>query len=364
MRHSATLISLFFKTLPAQFAVDSCHILCTMSAITDKIFFRLAIAKSDGTMTTDKIIPFPHSNGIVNMREVQEAFGLQSVERVGSTLADTQPIYTDARGGNLVPFMPGEIVLITGPEGVERKQPFGQTTWSHVLEATGCKYNGEEWEIRAEMEMIEEPDEWLLQSLQRYISIWPLTSEHARRAIIDLILTAVLSRAEFKKQLRPYTEKTMGISQLTPSGMRTLSGRPDYLIGHGNLVPITVPDPQHESHLVVLEAKLAWDEEQDILQCVAGAAVVHAKRREANKSNRKTWGVLTNARIWTGCAIDDNGEISIAGDPFILFYYRTRRDLVWADIKDVYSFIVHIMRLSYEASPTTTPCTSVESMEG
>ncbi|KAJ3283424.1 hypothetical protein HK104_010385, partial [Borealophlyctis nickersoniae] len=238
-------------------------------------------------------------------------------------------------------------------------EPFGNTSFEHIQETTGCTLKGEgTWDLGA-VQIVQEPCELLLSTLNALNKVWPLMSEANRRSYIDAFLLSVLSREEFHYHLRTFTEETFSVSDTTRAGKRSMSGRPDYLIGHGRS-PYS-PSPPVETHVLVVEGKVAWSE-TDRKQLAAGAAALHHRRKNEGKKNLCVWESLTNAVLWDFCFINQKGEIEFPRRIFLVTGLGSGTELTWDDVKEVYSHLLHVVRLAYLATPPTTPQTSANDL--
>lgn len=64
--------------------------------------------------------------------------------------------------------------------------------------------------------------------------------------------------------------------------------------------------PPKELHLIAIEAKTRWGED-DYWQCVAETATLYKSRKDAEKAKCSVWGVLSNATDWQFIFIDETG---------------------------------------------------------
>lgn len=185
--------------------------------------------------------------------------------------------------------------------------------------------------------------------------IWSLNSEASRRTVIDLFLRDIVARVEFNSMLRIFCELSMAVETRVGNKKRVLSGNHDYTIGHAGKKDVDNYSPPKDSHLIVVEAKKEWPDDS-IWQCLAEAAAVHKTRKDSGKQNCNVWGVLSNANFWKFVHIDNGGKVRESN----VCMLSIPRILDKSEVLQVYRFIHHVVKMSFEASPTTTPNGSLE----
>ncbi|KAJ3034871.1 hypothetical protein HDV00_004559 [Rhizophlyctis rosea] len=272
----------------------------------DKIFLALVVKNKAGAFVTESVVSVSHTNGRLHMPEALEALKVGSIFKVLENPERTEEVTSKKKKGfSDEVFTPGSMVAVAGSQKIAVSMPFGETTYEHIQETTGCEYDG--YLDFKNVELEKEKDAWLKD---------------------------------------------------TPAGRRALSGRPDYLVGHAGGKRLELQtSPPDDTHLLVVEAKVAWDEE-DFRQLAAGAAAIHKKRRDKGKANRIVWGVLTNGVLWGFCHVDQDGKLQVTSKPLVADVKGDGKGNVeWKGVVEVYSHLLHVCRKAYTTSPTTTPAT-------
>jgi hypothetical protein len=198
------------------------------------------------------------------------------------------------------------------------------------------------------------PSEGFKDQYDKNCRVWSMSSQASRRTFIDLILRDVVAREEFIGELRIYCELSMTVESVTGNKKRKLSGKHDYTIGHADGEDIHSFLPPKESHIIAVEAKKAWDED-DVWQCIAEAAALFRTRKDAKKQNCNVWGICSNASKWKFIYIDNGGQLW-ASDEFALGIPMVRDELILT----VYRFVHFIVTQCYLCSTQTTPVLSHE----
>lgn len=198
------------------------------------------------------------------------------------------------------------------------------------------------------------PSQSFMDQYGKRCSNWVMNSEASRRTIIDLFIGDIVPM--FGSYLRIYCEMSLGTSVVKDGRSYELSGRCDYTIGHAGGKDISSISPPDDSHLVSVEAKLAW-ERKYIWQCVAECSTLYKTRKDAGKKNCQVWGIVTNASIWVFIYIDQDGHIWESEEYHLgLPYVKTD------SILEIYRFVYYLVKCCYQASPPTTPASSSDSM--
>ncbi|KAI3657446.1 hypothetical protein MP638_002258 [Amoeboaphelidium occidentale] len=253
------------------------------------------------------------------------------------------------------------------------------------------------------------PTEGFKDQYDKNCRVWSMNSEASRRTFIDLILRDVVAREEFAGKLRIFCELSMTVESVSGNKKRKLSGKHDYTIGHAAGEDINSFSPPKESHIIAVEAKKAWDEddvwqciaeaaalklsgkhdytighaagedinsfsppkeshiiaveakkawdEDDVWQCIAEAAALFRTRKDAKKQNCNVWGICSNASNWKFIYIDNGGQVW-ASDEFALGIPMVRDEKILV----VYRFVHFIVTQCYLCSTQTTPVQSPESL--
>jgi hypothetical protein len=200
------------------------------------------------------------------------------------------------------------------------------------------------------------PSEGFKDQYDKNCRVWSMSSQASRRTFIDLILRDVVAREEFAGKLRIFCELSMTVESVSGNKKRKLSGKHDYTIGHADGEDIHSFLPPKESHIIAVEAKKAWDED-DVWQCIAEAAALFRTRKDAKKQNCNVWGICSNASDWKFIYIDNDGQVWVS-DKFTLGIPMVRDELILT----VYRFVHFIVTQCYLCSTQTTPVQSHESL--
>jgi hypothetical protein len=80
----------------------------------------------------------------------------------------------------------------------------------------------------------------------------------------------------------------MEASKIVGNKKRKIIGDTDYTIGLGKGYDIF----SKELHLIFIEGKTCWDEDDDDWLCVAETATLYKSRKDAGKAKCSVWGVL------------------------------------------------------------------------
>lgn len=184
------------------------------------------------------------------------------------------------------------------------------------------------------------------------------SKEPGRRVFLNLFLSDILDRSEFNNQLRIFPELDMEVALISEGKRKVLSGTTDYTIGFAGKMDILQDAIPDEIHLVAVEAK-SGSAKSDIRQCIAEAAALHKKRRDAGKTNKRVWGIFSTAEIWKFIFIDDNGLLWQAG-PFAMNLVLYNED----QVNLVYRFIHYVVKACYEAcTPPVSQASSSDSSQ-
>ncbi|KAJ3229329.1 hypothetical protein HDU78_009103 [Chytriomyces hyalinus] len=182
-------------------------------------------------------------------------------------------------------------------------------------------------------------------------------TEAGRRIFLNLFLSDIILRPEFNEALRIFPELEVTVVETKGGKKRKLSGRMDYSVGFGkgtDMFDNTIPQ---EVHVVAMEAKISIGQ-QDLWQCVAQAASLYKTRVDADKANKRVWGILTNAEQWKFVLIDDDGLLWQSGY-FLLELPSYDKSMVL----QVYRIVHYIVKCCHEAcTPAPTTASSVVSL--
>ncbi|KAI8804641.1 hypothetical protein BJ742DRAFT_823665 [Cladochytrium replicatum] len=168
-------------------------------------------------------------------------------------------------------------------------------------------------------------------------------NEAGRRIFLNLFLSDIILRPEFNETLRIFPELEVTVVETNGPKKRKLNGRTDYTVGFGkgkDMFDNTIP---REVHLVAVEAKTSIGE-QDLWQCVAEAASLYKTRVDADKANKRVWGILSNAKQWQFVLIDEDGLLW-QSEEFLLDLRSYDESKVW----QVYRIVHYIVKCCHEA---------------
>jgi hypothetical protein len=212
---------------------------------------------------------------------------------------------------------------------------------------TGVSTDQKPWSV-AHIKMVLSDD--LVAQFKKNCKIWVMNSEASKRTAIDMVLRDVVAREEFNG-LKIFCEVYFEVVSVVGNKRRKLTGRNDYNVGHAGLIASLSP-PKH-THLIAVEAKKNWDDE-DVKQCINEAGAIHKARKEEGKGNSKVWGIITNGGLWRFLKIDNDGQVFVT-DPYVLNLTTYDEE----QLLRVYCLVYHVVKCSFEASPTTTPASSL-----
>ncbi|KAI3633971.1 hypothetical protein MIR68_007575 [Amoeboaphelidium protococcarum] len=226
---------------------------------------------------------------------------------------------------------------------------FNRVQKCDITEITGINAEWQQLIIPAQLDDDIKPSEEFFAMLDKNFRVFVKNSETACRTVIDLFLTDIVSRPEFKG-LRIFCEQP--VATLNYEVNKSLQGYVDYVIGHNDAnITDEFGTPPQDSHLVVHEAKKEFPQ-YAVLQCVAQAAAIYKNRKDANIVNPRVWGICSNATLWKFVHIDNDGQLHVS-DLFVLNRQDSgfKRD----DVLYIYRILHHIFLNAYLSSPTTTP---------
>jgi hypothetical protein len=175
--------------------------------------------------------------------------------------------------------------------------------------------------------------------------------EAGRRFVLNDFLLDILYRPEFKESLRIFPEIRMEASKIVGNKKRKIIGDTDYTIGLGKGYDIFSKVPPKDLHLIAIEEKTSWDED-DYWQCVAETATLYKSRKDAGKAKCSVWGVLSNATDWQFIFIDEKGFLWTSRKISI-----TLRTLDAEEVVKVCRFLYFLVKSCFDActpNPTTT----------
>ena len=177
--------------------------------------------------------------------------------------------------------------------------------------------------------------------------------EAGRRFVLNDFLLDILYRPEFKESLRIFPEIRMEASKIVGNKKRKIIGDTDYTIGLGKGYDIFSKVPPKEIHLIAIEAKTSWGED-DYWQCVAETATLYKSRKDAGKEKCSVWGVLSNATDWQFIFIDEKGFLWTSRKISI-----TLRTLDEEEVVKVYRLLYFLVKCCFDAcTPNPTPTSS------
>lgn len=243
-----------------------------------------------------------------------------------------------------------KIALKEEPEVQSKTFRNAEPAW--IESVTGVSSMYDDWNITGLEESVF-PSPKFKEIFTEVCDVFHMRKEAGRRLILNIFLTDVLARSEFKKQLKVFPELSMEVVRTVNNKKRRINGDADYTIGLRKGKSIFDKSPPTELHLIALEAKTAY-EEDDFWQCVAEMATIFRSRKDAGKRRCSVWGVLSNALDWIFIYIDEQGNLMRAK--------KVSLDLPKYDedeIMAVYRRLYYIVKCCFEAvTPTTTPASS------
>ncbi|KAI3634380.1 hypothetical protein MIR68_007984 [Amoeboaphelidium protococcarum] len=226
---------------------------------------------------------------------------------------------------------------------------FSSAQYHNIVEITGIDTANRKLTIPANLNEEVEPSDEFFAMLDRNCRVFVQNSEAARRTVIDLFLTDIVSRSEFQG-LHVFCDQKVATRNYDLN--LSLQGYVDYVIGHKGGGPIkSLASLPQDCHLVVHQARKEFPEES-VQQCVAEAAAIYKNRKDASKVNPRVWGICSNATLWKFIHIDNDGLL-YESDLFVL--NRSDSGLEREDLMKIYRIIHHIILNAYLSSPTTTP---------
>jgi hypothetical protein len=230
---------------------------------------------------------------------------------------------------------------------------FTSADQSFIERVTGTNLDWRKWHVQDEIgagpytEIF--PSDGFQKLFQQNSMVFCMYKEAGRRTVLDLFFRDVLSREEFGSALRVFPEYKFCVTSTEDSRPVRLSGKADYTIGHSASKDMFEREPSMESHLVAAEAKRDWPEES-YWQCIVQTAALHKSRKDANKKNRRVWGILSNAIFWKFLFIDEAGQLWTSAD-----FHLGLRGYDEDEVLAVYRVIYHIVKSCNEACPPSAP---------
>ncbi|KAJ3267898.1 hypothetical protein HDV01_003794, partial [Terramyces sp. JEL0728] len=236
----------------------------------------------------------------------------------------------------------------------EEKYTFREVDARTLGNITGINTNEKKWDIEESIldKEVFPSDDFIAQYKKNY-QVWIMNSEASRRTYIDLFLRDVVARPEFRSSLKIFCELSMTVENISGNKRQKLTGSHDYTIGHANGTFSTTPP--HESHLIAVEAKSKFSEE-DIYQCVNETAALYKSRKVAGKQNCNSWGIVTNGTNWKFIFIDNGGQLWITK-----YYILSTFEYKEAQVLNIYRIVHYLVNCCFFASPTTTPAITPQS---
>ncbi len=200
------------------------------------------------------------------------------------------------------------------------------------------------------------PSAGFRESFENIARAFHLRTEAGRRIYLNLFLSDIVLRSEFKNTLRIFPEIEMSVESTGPK-KRRLNGKTDYTVGFGKHYDLFDNTPPRELHLVAIETKRGTDDD-DLWQCAAEAAALYKSRKDAGKSKCSVWGVLSNAVDWKFIYIDEDGKLW-RSEAFKLNVRVYKEEQVLF----IYRFIHYVVKCCFEAcSPTPIPPASNDNL--
>jgi DNA repair ATPase RecN len=196
----------------------------------------------------------------------------------------------------------------------------------------------------------------LLEEIHRKVRVICLKNETANRMLIDTFAEHAEDNSVFQNKLNIYVEIDVAAESLSSDRRKKLriNGSIDYAVFPLNE---STRDEEEatpvESLFIIVKAKAKAPASESLRQCIAAIATIHKERKDASKNNKQGWGVLTSGDIWRFVHINNEGTVAVT-DKYLI------RSLVFGqlienEVKVIYHVLHYVMRLAFNASPTTSP---------
>ena len=248
------------------------------------------------------------------------------------------------------------IKITTKEEPKEESKSFREADSQWISSITSIDTNYREW-TTFHLDDAINPSEHFYSRLKQSVSLVHMKFEAGRRFVLNDFLLDILYRPEFKESLRIFPEIRMEASKIVGNKKRKIIGDTDYTIGLGKGYDIFSKVPPKELHLIAIEAKTSWDED-DYWQCVAETATLYKSRKDAGKAKCSVWGVLSNATDWQFIFIDEKGFLWTSRKISI-----TLRSLDEEEVVKVYRFLYFLVKSCFDAcTPNPTPTSSLDNI--
>jgi hypothetical protein len=246
--------------------------------------------------------------------------------------------------------MLSKVIVLNAAPTNENDRTFPNVDRAFIEKVTGTDLERRPWKILEELQGDVIPPAYFKELFESNSAAFSMNKEAGRRTVFDLFLRAVVTRGEFRSQLRIFPEFEYSVSELDVSSQPlTLSGKADYILGHACGKDIFDKEPPKEVHLVAAEAKRDGLDD-NYWQCVAQVAALHKSRKAAEKKSKKVWGILSNASLWRFMFIDDSGNLFTSKDLTLTLY---EYDL--DEVHTIYQCIYRIVKSCFDASPPSSP---------
>jgi hypothetical protein len=239
----------------------------------------------------------------------------------------------------------------------ETSKSFGEADAEWIASVTGINTKFRQWtSITHELDETVLPSPEFKVSFENISKAFHMRTEAGRRIFLNLFLSDIILLPEFKNTLRIFPEIEMSVETKGPK-KRKLNGKTDYTIGFGKDFDIMDNSPPRELHMVALEAKTSFGND-DLWQCVAETATLYKSRKDAKKEKCSVWGVLSNATNWKFVYIDEDGNLWRSKEYLLeIRFYDEQQVLL------LYRVLYFIMSCCFKAiTPHSTPNTSTEEL--
>jgi hypothetical protein len=235
----------------------------------------------------------------------------------------------------------------------ETSKSFGNADADWIASVTGIDYKYRQWtSFSSELDESVFPSSDFQKAYENITKAFHMRNEAGRRIFLNLFLSDIVLLPEFKNALLIFPEIEMSVESKGPK-KRKLNGRTDYTVGFGKEIDIFDNTPPRELHLVAIEAKTSFDE-QDFWQCVAETATLYKSRKDAGKKQCSVWGVLSNATTWKFIHIDEDGKLWRTGQ-----YILELRSYDQEQINNIYRMLHFVVKCCFKAcTPHSTPSSS------
>ena len=246
-------------------------------------------------------------------------------------------------------FWQGQVDKENKPEVVSKSFREADNEWIETV--TGVDTTYREWtSFFDELESIDVvPSNRFKESFENVCKAWHLRTEAGRRIFLNLFLSEIVLLPEFNGKLRIFPEIEMSI-ETNGAKKRRITGKTDYTVGFGKTYDIFDKTPPRELHLVAIEAKKSFEDE-DLWECVAEAATLYKSRKDAGKEKCGVWGILSSANRWLFIYVDEEGLLWRANE-----LSMNLRSYDSVQVLNVYRMLYYVTKCCYRAcTPKTSP---------